>query len=72
MSSLPMDDQKNKEIILTIKVVQNDLKVEGPINNEPLALWMLEKAKDIIKAHNIMANQPKIEKPNRRIFNFLK
>ena len=28
------------------------VSVSGPIGNEPISLWMLEKAKDAIKQHN--------------------
>ena len=61
-----------KEVILTITLSTEGVGVNGPITNEPLALWLIEKAKDIIKAHNILANQPKITTSNRNIFGFKK
>ena len=41
------------KIELVITLNGNDISVTGPIKNEPIAIWMLEKAKDIIKAHNV-------------------
>jgi hypothetical protein len=60
---------EKKDIVLTITLNDEGIRVDGPIKNEPIALFMLEKAKDVIKAHNIMANQPKIQKPGG-ILNF--
>lgn len=44
------------------------IEVKGPGNgnmyNEPICLWILDKAKDFIKGHNIKANMPIISKPN--------
>ncbi len=54
----------NKDIVLTITLTEEGIQVTGPINNEPLALYLCLKAMDVIKAHNIMQNQPKIQKPN--------
>lgn len=65
--------QELQDIKLII-VLQKDgnVYVEGPMKNEPLALWLLDKAKDIIKAFNIQQvinSQPRIEKPHG-ILNF--
>lgn len=61
---------KSREVILTITLSQDGkVLVNGPIANEPLALWMLDKAKDIIKAHNIklmLKEKPLIATPNFR------
>jgi hypothetical protein len=43
-----------KDIVLTITLDPNGhLKADGPIQNEPLTFWMLDKAKDTIKAYNM-------------------
>lgn len=56
--------EEKKDILLTITLNNEGVKVDGPINNEPLSLWLLDKAKDIVKIHNIQQNTPKIEKPH--------
>lgn len=63
---------ENKDIVLTIILNSNGVKVDGPIKNEPLALWMLDKAKDIIKIHNIQASEPVIHKPSHGILDFVR
>jgi len=62
-----------KTIVLTITLEDSGIRVDGPINNEMLSLYLLTKAVDIVKAHNIMKNAPVIEKPDvmgfaRKIF----
>ena len=41
------------------------IEVKGPgsgeMYNEPMCLWMLDKAKDFIKGHNMKAGMSKIE-----------
>jgi len=54
----------DKDVVLTITLNKDGIGVIGPINNEPIALYLLEKAKDIVKAHNLMAGQPKIQPAN--------
>jgi len=60
-------EEEIKDIILTITMHGPEIKVDGPIRNEPLSLWLLDKAKDIIKISNIQANQPKVQ-PARGAF----
>ena len=52
--------EETKDIILTITLNNNGVKVDGPIRDEMLSFWLLDKAKGIIKISNIQANQPKI------------
>lgn len=57
-----------KELVWAIKfsLENGGISVDGPINDELLSLGIIEKAKDIIKAHNLqraIQNQPKIHKP---------
>jgi len=55
---------KLNDIVLAITLTPDgQVKVTGPINNEPLAFWLLEKSKDIIKGYNFQQSQPKIQKP---------
>lgn len=55
----PLRDQ-----ILQIKLTKDSFTVMGEIiKNEPMALWMLEKAKDYVKAWHINEARPKIAKP---------
>jgi len=45
---------ESKDIVLTITLQETGhVKVDGPIQNEPLALWLLNKAEDLIKTHNM-------------------
>ena len=49
-----MDEVKKEEkkgVHLHITVLDDgNINVEGILNNEPIALWLLDKAKDIITA----------------------
>ena len=65
------DTERYKDIVLTITLNSDGVNVSGPIRNEPIALWMLEKAKDTIKAHNLLESQPKVQ-PAGGIMNFAK
>ena len=62
--------KENKLIITVIQGVP--INVTGPINDEPLALWMLDKAKDIIKAYNLQKIQPRITPARGGIMNFIR
>ena len=57
-----------KEVVLSIKIYPTGkIDVSGPIANEMLCMFLLEKAKDIIKAYIAkleFENRPKIEKPH--------
>ena len=57
-----MSEAEPKDVVLTITLNKNGVNVNGPIQNEPLVFWMLEKAKDVVKVFNIQANKPLIEK----------
>lgn len=52
-----MSDENKEELkdcILTITLnPEGKVLVSGHLENEPLMFWMLEKAKDTIKTHNI-------------------
>jgi hypothetical protein len=51
-------DVKSPEIYLHITLNEaGAINVNGILRNEPLALWLLDKAKDIIKAVNIQVAQ---------------
>jgi len=64
-----------ESIEISIKIIEDgSLKIDGKvINNEPLALWMLDKAKDLIKGHNLnnfLKEQSKVIKPKGGLMNF--
>lgn len=64
-----------QDVILEIRLKPDcSFKINGAvIHNEPIALYMLEKAKDMIKAENLMLQmkaQSKIVKPG--IMDFVK
>jgi len=69
-------EPEQKEIFLTITYTPDgviDLKGQV-INNEMLAIWILEKAKDMIKAHTLQKTleaQSRIISPNK-IMNFVR
>ena len=77
MTDEPKKEEQNKEpqepknIVLTITLLAENgqIQINGPGNtelyDEPLCLWLLDKAKDIIKATNIKAAQSKIVQPYR-------
>jgi hypothetical protein len=72
------DEEKKVEIpqslVLQITLDENGFKVVGEVvKNEPMALYMIEKAKDVIKAYHVKQNTPVIQKGGmmnfaRRIF----
>ena len=65
------EKQENKECILTIKLTEEGkVLVSGPLENEPLCVWLLDKAKDIIKADNLrkaIERKPKVDTIHRII-----
>ena len=75
MSEEPKKEEQNakpqepKDIVLTITMLASNgqIQVSGPGNtevyDEPLCLWLLDKAKDIIKATNVRAMSSKIIQP---------
>lgn len=65
-----MVQEKHEDIKLTITLDSSGIRVDGPINNEMLSLYLLSKATDIVKAHNIMKSAPIIEKPRGGILSF--
>ena len=64
------EEQKPKDIVLIITLVQStgQLQVQAPGNgkiyDEPMCFYLLEKAKDFIKAANARTMQPKVVIPN--------
>lgn len=71
----PKRPEEGQDIVLTIIITpEGKVNVNGPITNEPLSFWLLDKAKDIIKAYNIqqmMINRP-IVQPKGGIMNFIR
>lgn len=61
-----LKQEQPKEIKLVIELLPNGgVNVSGILRNEPMALWLLDKAKDVIKAFNIqeqLRNKPVIQK----------
>ena len=57
------------EVVLQIRLTnEGQLLVTGKvIENEPLALWLIEKAKDIIKAHNFNEARKRAEEDRPKI-----
>lgn len=56
-----MTEEVKKDVTAEIKILitvnkDGQINVEGCIQNEPLAFWLLDKAKDIIKVYNIKNN----------------
>jgi hypothetical protein len=72
-------DDKNKEqsqgeskaIQLVITIDGDGIRVDGPIRNEPLCIWLLEKAKGVVYMHNMQQNEPKVVRPGG-IMNFMR
>lgn len=52
------------EVVLKIAFINGQVRVEGPIKNEPFCFWLLEKAKDSIKAFNTQSNYIQPATPN--------
>ena len=73
---IPVNQDEKKDLpseeIKLIIVAKPDGKIDvtGPIMNEMLCFYLLEKAKDIIKSFNIQRAQPKIVPANHGIMNF--
>ena len=64
-------EPQTQEVKLTITYrIDGNVGVEGPITNEPFALWLLDKAKDTIKMFNIQRTQPKITPAKGGLMNF--
>lgn len=68
-------DETPESVTLVIEFKSDGkINVNGPITNEMLSFFMLEKAKDIIKAHNIglaiKERQSKIQPVHGGIMNF--
>ena len=70
MKEEKQEERKDIQLVITIKGEDGQLRVAGPgdgtLYDEPLCLWMLEKAKDYIKFGNARAMQPKILSPGGR------
>jgi len=70
-----MSEEKQDTILKITLNEKGGIRVDGPITNEMLSFYMLEKAKDIIKGHNlqlaIKEKQSKITQPGG-IMNFVK
>ena len=59
------------EIAIKFTVKTGNIQVKGVIHNEMLALYMLEKAKDLVKAIN-RPQPPLIQKPKGGLLNFVR
>lgn len=56
-------EQAPPELVMQIRLNQDGFAVTGEVvKNEPMALYMLEKAKDTIKAYHLKQNAPVIQK----------
>ena len=70
--------EQPKDLILAIKLSHESgqLSVQAPGNgtlfDEPMSLWMLEKAKNFIMSNNARAMQSKIVKPQSGFTNRLR
>lgn len=72
-----MTEEIKKDVTAEIKILitvnkDGQINVEGCIQNEPLAFWLLDKAKDIIKVYNIKNNDQLITPAKGGIINFVK
>ena len=57
------EEQKLPDLVMQIRLTEQGFQVTGDvIKNEPMALYMIEKAKDTIKAFHIKQNTPVIQK----------
>jgi len=69
------DSVTPNKVVLTITLHETGkVEVNGPLANEPLMFWLLEKAKDVTKAHNLrlaVENKSKIT-PVHNIANFVR
>ena len=67
-------EQKPPDLVIQIRLNQDGFAVTGEVvKNEPMSIYMLEKAKDTIKAYHLKQNMPIIQKGGvmgfaRRIF----
>ena len=65
------DDLVPQDIKLTISYKSDgSVGVEGPLQNEPIVFFLLEKAKDTIKMFNLKNNEPKVVPAKGSMFNF--
>lgn len=72
MENIEKSEPQPKEVTLTIVLDEKgQVNVNGPLKNEAICIWLLEKAKDTIKAFN-MQNPSKIVKPQGGIMNFVR
>ncbi len=56
-------EQKPADLVLQIRLTQEGFNVTGEvIKNEPMALYMLGKAVDVVKGYHLKANAPVIQK----------
>ena len=69
------DSVTPNKVVLTITLHETGkVEVSGPLANEPLMFWLMEKAKDVTKAHNLrlaMENRPKVTSVHN-IANFIR
>jgi hypothetical protein len=63
------EEQKPPEVVLQIRLTsEGQLLVTGKvIENEPLALWLLNRAEDIIKAHNLQLAHRRAEEDRPKV-----
>ena len=65
-----------ESVVLTIEFKQTgQILVNGPITNEMLSFYMLEKAKDIVKGHNLKLAMQEAQKkvtPTGGIIDFVR
>ena len=65
-----LDKKKNPFLMIELMEDGYNIKVGGIIMDERIAFFLLEKAKDVIKAYNLRQRQPNIVQPKGGIMNF--
>ena len=63
MAEEKQEEQKPPDLVIQIRLTQEGFAVTGEvIKNEPIALFMLGKAIDTVKAFHVKQNTPVIQK----------
>ena len=63
MAEEKQEEQKPPDLVIQIRLTQEGFTVTGEvIKNEPIALFMLGKAIDTVKAFHVKQNTPVIQK----------
>jgi hypothetical protein len=65
-------ENESKAIVLSITLDGSGIKVDGPIRNEMLCVYLLDKAKDIVKISNMQQGSTTIHRPGHGIIDFIR